>query len=205
MTPGSPTRVARRLSTIAAERILPLGAMAYRNDDAVLRERIERLELSLARSAGRTMLLTEERDALLAELSELTRDPKALARVRERNQSRSALYSALRILGGLGIGLTVVPMFLLAVLIMIGGEVGGGLLCAIVPMLLVASVLLLKLPSIVTALELRVEKKQRERRARELSTPQVRVATDFAGIDGGAIEEAQPEAARSYAGPKARS
>ena len=181
--------------------------MTYRNDDAVLRERIERLELSLAKSAGRTMLLTEERDALLAELSELTRDPKALARIRQRNQSRSALYTALRILGGLGIGLTVVPMLIGALLIMVGGEVLGGLMCAIFPVLILASVLLLKLPEIVTALELRVEKKQHARRARELSAPQVRVAVggalDDGAIDGGAIEEAPPE--RAYAGPRARS
>jgi hypothetical protein len=47
-----------------------------------------------------------------------------------------------------------------------------------------------------------VEKRQRERRAHELSAPQVRVAVDGA-LDGGAIEEAPPE--RAYAGPKARS
>jgi len=193
------------LSTIAGERILPLGAMTYRDDDAVLRERIERLELSLAKSAGRAMLLTEERDALLAELSQLTRDPRALARVREKNQTRSALYTALRILGGLGIAVAVVPMLIGVVLMMIGGELGGGLLCAMFPMLVLASVLLLKLPEIVTALELRVEKKQRERRARELSAPRVRVATEYGEIGGGAIEQAQPEAARAYARPKARS
>lgn len=176
--------------------------MTYRNDEAVLRERIERLELSLAKSAGRAMLLTEERDALLAELSRLTRDPRALARVRQRNQSRSALYTALRILGGLGIGVLVVPMLVGALLVMSGGEVVTGLLCAILPLLILASVLLLKLPGIVTALELRVEKKQRERRAHELSAPQVRVAIDGGALDG-TLEEAQAE--RAYAGPKARS
>jgi ABC-type tungstate transport system substrate-binding protein len=153
--------------------------MTYRDDDAVLRERIERLELSLAKSAGRAMLLAEERDALHAELATLTRDPKALARVRGRNQSRSALFVAMRIFGLLGVGAVVVPMLLGALAAMVGGEPLGGLLCALVPMMIVGSVLLLKMPDIVTALELRVEKKQRERRARELSAPQVRVATDL--------------------------
>lgn len=185
----------------AGRRILLLGAMTYRDDHAVLRERIERLELSLAKTAGRTMLLTEERDALQAELAQLTRDPRALARVRGKNLSRSALYGALRIAGGIGIGLAVLPMLVAALLIMLSGEVGGGFVCAIFPMLILAGVFLLKLPGIVTALELRVEKKQRERRARELSAPQVRVAT---GDDGELAVEGRDAERRRYAGPSAR-
>ncbi len=176
--------------------------MTYRDDDVVLRERIERLELSLAKAAGRTMLLTEERDALLAELAELTRDPKAIARLRSMNQSRSSLYAALRIVGGFGVALAVLPMFATALLMMIGGDLGPGLMCALFPLLLVVSVVLLKLPGIVGALELRVEKKRRQERARELAAPRVRVAADGQSASG-AIEEAPPE--RAYAGPKARS
>lgn len=137
--------------------------MAFRDSEVVLRERIERLELSLARTTGRVMRLTDERDALQAELERLTGDPKALARVRRAMRTRSALFVALRIVGVIGIVVAILPMVAIALFLLIDGKVGSGLLCGLFPLSIVAGILALKLPDLVHALELRLERRQRAR------------------------------------------
>lgn len=109
------------------------------------------------------MRLTDERDALQAELDRLTGDPKALARVRRAMRTRSALFVALRIVGAIGIVVALLPMMAVALFLLIDGKVGSGLLCGFFPLLSGAGLLALKLPDLVHAVELRVERKRRER------------------------------------------
>jgi hypothetical protein len=167
--------------------------MAFRDDGVVLKERIDLLELQLAKTAGRAMQLGDERDALREELERLTRDPKALARVRRDRDKRSALYTALRLLGATTIVAVLVPMIALVVSMASQGDIGAAFVCGVVPFLTVAGTILLKLPEIVQALELRFERKEHARRAAELARPraQVRVeTTDEVEVEAGEPHDA---------------
>lgn len=73
--------------------------MAFRDPQAALRTRIDQLELSLAKTAGRAIRLEEERDALRAELAWLKGDPARARRARAATWRRSARFKALQILG----------------------------------------------------------------------------------------------------------
>ncbi len=152
--------------------------MAFRDQDVIFKERIEQLELSLARSAGRVILLTEERDALRDQLERLTGDPKALARVRKQKGRQASLYSALRVLGGLVLLFALLPMLALVVTFLASGEPGMAVACASVPALIVYGVLAMKMPEIVQALELRFERKRHDRRAADLGRTPARVRVE---------------------------
>lgn len=177
--------------------------MGYRDDDAVLRERIERLELQLARSAGQSMLLREQRDAAWAELAHLKGDRRALARARSATFRRSALHTALRVAGVVALGLSILPVTVLSLGLLFGGDIGAGLLCAVVPFLGVLAAVLLGLPGFVQWLERRGEMRRELARLAELSAaPRVRVAPHHE-LDRGASYD-DPAVARSAAAARRR-
>ena len=151
--------------------------MAYRDKEALYRDRIDELELELVKTAGRGMLATDERDRLRAELDRLTNDPRALRRARSAQSSRRALYWALRALGILMLLVTLAPLLATALVVLASGEILAGLMCTAIPLATLMGMLLLKLPDIVTWLELRHERKQRQ--LRKLQSQQKRVRVDL--------------------------
>jgi hypothetical protein len=141
------------------------NAMTFRDNEAVLRERIDRLELSLAKAAGRSMLLEDEREELRAELERLTNDPTALARVRKSNARRSTLFGAMRVFGIVAVLFAVLPMFVFAFFMFFGSDPGAGILCATIPTFITLGVILLKTPEIMNAMELSAQKRRQAQKA----------------------------------------
>ncbi|MFK7986439.1 MAG: hypothetical protein AB8I08_10435 [Sandaracinaceae bacterium] len=148
--------------------------MGYRDETAVLRERIDQLELSLAKTTGRAMLFEDERDALSRRLDALTGDPRALARARSRNKLSKLPFRAMRVAGALMLVAGVLPMALMALALMFN-EPAAGLMCSIVPALIVLGTMALKMPEVVTWIQVREEKKRAETEAATLYRARARV------------------------------
>lgn len=148
--------------------------MGYRDETAVLRERIDQLELSLAKTTGRAMLFEDERDALSRRLDALTGDPRALARARSRNKLSKLPFRAMRVAGVLMLmaGLLPVAMMVLALMF---NEPATGLVCSVVPALIVLGTMALKMPEVVTWIQVREEKKRGEKEAAALYRARARV------------------------------
>lgn len=146
----------------------------YRDESAVLRERIDQLELSLAKTTGRAMLLEDERDALSRELDALTDDPRALARRRSRNKLSKLPFRVFRLVGLLMMTVGLLPLVLMALAVAVNEPVAG-LACSVVPALIVAGTLAFKLPDLVTWLQVREEEARARREAAARYRAKVRV------------------------------